>query len=81
MKGYLIQTLGEWMVRHDEDDKVYPLCTTSRLWSEKKGTQKFLKEGVEVVFDFVVMGEYCKTKEEITKNHYAKIKRVEHESI
>jgi hypothetical protein len=81
MKGYLTQTLGEWMVRHDEDDKVYPLCNTSRLWSEKNDTQKFLKEGVEVVFDFIVKGEYCETKEEITKNYFAKIKRVEHDSI
>jgi len=81
MKGYLTQTLGEWMVRHDEDDKVYPLCTKSKLWSEKNATQKFLKEGVEVVFDFIVKGEYCETKEEITKNYFAKIKRVEHDSI
>jgi hypothetical protein len=81
MKGYLTQTSGQWMVRHDEDDKVYPLCTISRLWSEKNVTQKFLKEGVEVVFDFIVKGEYCETKEEITKNYFAKIKRVEHDSI
>jgi hypothetical protein len=81
MKGYLTQTSGEWMVRYSEDDKVYPLCVTSRLWSEKNVTQKFLKEGVEVVFDFIVKGEYCETKEEITKNYYAIIKRVEHESI
>jgi hypothetical protein len=51
------------------------------LWSEKNATQKFLKEGVEVVFDFIVKGEYCETKEEITKNYFAKIKRVEHDSI
>ena len=81
MKGYLTQTSGEWMVRHSEDNKVYPLCVTSRLWSEKNVTQKFLKVGVEVVFDFVIKGEYCETKEEITKNYFAKIKQVEHSSI
>ena len=81
MTGYLTQTLGEWMVRHGDDDKVYPLCVKSKLWSEKYDTQKFLKEGVEVVFDFIVKGEYCETKEEITKNYFAKIKRVEHDSI
>ena len=81
MRGYLTQTLGEWMVRHGDDDKVYPLCTKSKLWSQKSDTQKFLKEGVEVVFDFIVKGEYCETKEEITKNYFAKIKRVEHDSI
>jgi hypothetical protein len=51
------------------------------LWSEKNVTQKFLKEGVEVVFDFIVKGEYCETKEEFIKNYFAKIKRVEHDSI
>ena len=68
MTGTLAQKNGEWMVRHSEDDKIYPLCVTSRLWSEKNVTQKFLKEGVEVVFDFIVKGEYCETKEECTKN-------------
>jgi hypothetical protein len=81
MTGTLAQKNGEWMVRHSEDDKIYPLCVTSRLWSEKNVTQKFLKEGVEVVFDFIVKGEYCETKEEFTKNYFAKIKRVEHDSI
>ena len=44
VSGNLTQTLGEWMVRHGDDDKVYPLCTKSKLWSEKNDTQKFLKE-------------------------------------
>jgi hypothetical protein len=81
MKGYLTQELGEWMVKDSNDDKLYPLCEKSKLWSQKNATQKFLKEGVEVVFDFIVKGEYCQTKEEITKNYFAKIKRVEHDSI
>jgi hypothetical protein len=81
MKGYLTQTLGEWMVKDSKDDKVYPLCVESKRWSQNSDTQKFLKEGVEVVFDFIVKGEYCETKEEITKNYFAKIKRVEHDSI
>jgi hypothetical protein len=81
MKGYLTQELGEWMVKDSDGDKLYTLCEKSKLWSQKNSTQKFLKEGVEVVFDFIVKGEYCETKEEITKNYFAKIKRVEHDSI
>ena len=81
MKGYLIQTLGEWMVKHDKDEKLYHLCSESEKWLIKDSTQKFLKEGVEVVFDFIVKGEYCETKEEITKSYFAKIKQVEHTSL
>jgi hypothetical protein len=81
MTGYLTNVNGEWMVRHDVDDKVYPLCSTSELWAQKESTQKFLKENIEVIFDFIVKGEYCETKEEIIKNYFAKIKQVEHTSI
>ena len=81
MTGYLTQTLGEWMVRRREDDKVYPLCPQSQEWSKRPETQKFLKENVEVIFDFIVKGEYCETKEEMTKNYFAKIKQVEHSSL
>ena len=51
MKGYLTQTLGEWMVKHDSngDIKLYPLCPETQKWSKKNETKKFLKEGIEVV--------------------------------
>jgi hypothetical protein len=81
MTGYLTQTLGEWMVKNESDEKLYPLCPETQKWSERTETQNFLKEGIEVVFDFVIKGEYCETKEEITKNYFAKIKQVEHSSI
>lgn len=83
MKGYLTQTLGEWMVKHDSngDIKLYPLCPETQKWSKKNETKKFLKEGIEVVFDFIIKGEYCETKEEMIKNYFAKIKRVEHDSL
>jgi hypothetical protein len=81
MTGYLTQTLGEWMVKHDKDEKLYLICPDTQKWSKRTETQKFLKEGIEVVFDFVIKGEYCETKEEITKNYFAKIKQVEHSSI
>ena len=83
MTGYLTQTLGEWMVKHGDDgsEKLYPLCPDSEKWVKKTETQKFLKEGVEVVFDFVIKGEYCETKEQMIKNYFAKIKRVEHENL
>ncbi len=81
MTGYLTQTLGEWMVKHGEDNKLYPLCSETKKWLVKPGTQKFLKENLEVVFDFIVKGEYCETKEEMIKNYFAKIKRVEHDSL
>jgi hypothetical protein len=69
------------MVKNEKDEKLYPLCPETQKWSKKTETQNFLKEGIEVVFDFVIKGEYCETKEEITKNYFAKIKQVEHSSI
>jgi len=81
MTGYLTQTLGEWMVRHEKDDKLYPLCPDNQKWLDKPETQRFLKENIEVVFDFLIKGEYCETKEEMIKNYFAKIKQIEHESI
>lgn len=83
MTGYLTQTLGEWMIKHGDKgvEKLYPLCPNSQKWIEKDATKKFLKEGIEVVFDFVIKGEYCETKEMMTKNYMAKIKQVEHESL
>ncbi len=83
MTGYLTQTLGEWMVRHGDhgSEKFYPLCPESKDWSKREDTQKFLKEGIEVVFDFLIKGEYCETKEQMIKNYFAKVKRIEHEGL
>lgn len=81
MTGYLTQTLGEWMVRHEKDDKLYPLCPETKKWSEKSEVKRYLKENIEVVFDFIINGEYCETKQEMIKNYFVKIKRIEHESI
>ena len=81
MTGYLTQKLGEWMVKDHNDEKLYPLCEETKRWLLKESTQKFLKEDLEVVFDFVIKGEYCETKEQMTKNYFAKIKRVEHDSL
>ena len=81
MTGYLTQTLGEWMVRHEKDGKLYPLCPETQKWVEKPGTQKIIKENIEVVFDFIIKGEYCETKEEMIKNYFAKIKQVDHQSL
>ena len=81
MTGYLTQTLGEWMVKNQNDEKLYPLCEESEKWLLKESTQKFLKENLEVVFDFVIKGEYCETKEKLIKNYFAKIKRIEHHSL
>ena len=40
-----------------------------------------IKENIDVVFDFLIKGEYCETQKQIIKNYFAKIKLVEHESI
>ncbi len=81
MTGYLTQTLGEWMVRDKKDEKLYPLCPETKKWSQESEVKKNLKENVEVVFDFLIQGEYCDIKKEMIKNYFAKIKRIEHQSL
>ena len=83
MVGYLVYQNKSWMVEHESDGirKTYPLCPNSQKWLEKSETQKFIKEDIEVVFDFLIKGEYCETKEQMIKNYFAKIKRIEHDSL
>lgn len=83
MLGYLVKQNGDWMVKYDDNGsvKLYPLCPETKKWSEKSETKKFIKEDIEVVFDFLIKGEYCETKEQMIKNYFAKIKRIEHENL
>jgi hypothetical protein len=83
MKGILVKKNGEWMVKYDDngDIKLYPLCPDTKKWSEIPTVENYIKENIEVVFDYIVKGEYCETKEQMVKNYFAKIKRIEHESL
>jgi hypothetical protein len=83
MIGLLIKQDNVWVVQHGEgkEIKIYSLCSKSTEWSQKTEVQKFIKEGVEVIFNEIVKGEYCETKEMMIKNYFAKIIMVEHESI
>jgi hypothetical protein len=83
MLGHLVKQNEDWVVKYDDNGmiKMYPLCSETQKWSQKPEIKNFLKEDIEVVFDFVIRGEYCETKEEMIKNYFAKIKRIEHESI
>jgi hypothetical protein len=81
MTGYLTQTLGEWMVKHDKDEKLYPLCPDSQKWIDKNPTRKFLKEGIEVDFSLITTGEYNKEKESLVKEYSAKLLYINHETI
>jgi len=83
MLGHLIKQDGEWMVKYNNngDIKLYPLCPETKKWSENPNTQKYIKENIDVVFDFLIKGEYCETQKQIIKHYFAKIKLVEHESI
>ena len=83
MLGHLVKQNGDWVVKYDDNGmiKMYPLCSETQEWSQKPEIKNFLKEDIEVVFDFIIKGEYCETKEEMIKNYFAKIKRIEHESL
>jgi hypothetical protein len=83
MTGHLIKHNGDWMVKYDDNGilKLYPFCPETQKWSQKPEVKKFIKEDIEVLFDFIIMGEYCKIKEQMIKNYFAKIKKIEHETL
>ena len=83
MIGHLIKHNDDWMVRYDDNGilKLYPFCPETQKWSQKPEVKKFIKEDIEVLFDFIITGEYCKIKEKMIKNCFAKIKKIEHETL
>jgi hypothetical protein len=83
MTGTLIKKDGNWVVSHikDGDEYIYPICPKTTDWTLRKSTQLYIKEGIEVVFNLIVKGEYCETKEMLIKNYHAKIVLVNHETI
>ena len=78
MIGHLIKHNDDWMVRYDDNGilKLYPFCPETQKWSQKPEVKKFIKEDIEVLFDFIITGEYCKIKEQMIKNCFAKIKKL-----
>jgi len=83
MTGHLIKHNGDWVVKYDDNGilKLYPFCPETQKWSQKPEVKKFIKEDIEVLFDFIITGEYCKIKEQMIKNCFAKIKKIEHETL
>ena len=83
MTGHLIKHNDDWMVRYDDNGilKLYPFCPETQKWSQKPEVKKFIKEDIEVLFDFIITGEYCKIKEQMIKDCFAKIKKIEHETL
>ena len=83
MTGHLIKHNDDWMVKYDDNGilKLYPFCPETQKWSEKPEVKKFIKEDIEVLFDFIITGEYCKIKEQMIKDCFAKIKKIEHETL
>ena len=83
MTGHLIKHNEDWAVKYDDNGilKLYPFCPETKKWSQKPEVKKFIKEDIEVLFDFIITGEYCKIKEQMVKNCFAKIKKIEHETL
>jgi hypothetical protein len=80
MNGTLTKKINEWVVKYDKDGdlKFYPLCDDTKTWIKKNKDKEFLKEGLGVVFDFIVIGERSEINNEFIKNYFAKIKSVEY---
>jgi hypothetical protein len=83
MDGYLVLHENQWVVKNSSqnDDKVYLIWKENQEWINKPSTAKFIKNGVEVVFDIITSGEYSEEKQKIIKTDFAKIKAIYFESL
>ena len=83
MDGTLNFFENKWFVKSlsENNDKLYPLWEESQEWIDRESTSKFIKEGIEVVYDVITTGEYSKEKQQIIKTNFAKIKTIYFESL
>ena len=83
MDGYLIFFENQLVVKSssETDNKLYPIWEENQEWINKPSTAKFIKEGIEVVYDIVTTGEYNEEKQQIIKTDFAKIKAIYFESL
>jgi hypothetical protein len=83
MDGTLKFFENKWFVKSlsENNDKLYPLWEESQEWIDRESTSKFIKEGIEVVYDVITTGEYSKEKQQIIKTNFAKIKTIYFESL
>ena len=83
MDGTLKFFENQWVVKSlsETNDKLYPLWEESQEWIDRESTSKFIKEGIEVVYDIITTGEYNEEKQQIIKTDFAKIKAIYFESL
>jgi hypothetical protein len=83
MDGTLKFFENKWFVKSlsENNDKLYPIWEESQEWIDKESTAKFIKEGIEVVYDVITTGEYSVEKQQIIKTDFAKIKAIYFESL
>ena len=83
MDGTLKFFENQWVVKSlsETNDKLYPLWEESQEWIDRESTSKFIKEGIEVVYDVITTGEYNEEKQQIIKTDFAKIRAIYFESL
>lgn len=83
MDGTLKFFENKWFVKSlsENNEKLYPIWEESQEWIDKESTAKFIKEGIEVVYDVITIGEYSVEKQQIIKTDFAKIKAIYFESL
>jgi hypothetical protein len=83
MDGTLKFFENKWFVKSlsENINKLYPIWEESQEWIDRESTSKFIKEGIEVVYDVITTGEYSKEKQQIIKTDFAKIKTIYFESL
>ena len=83
MDGSLKFFENQWVVKSssDTDNKLYPIWEENHEWINKSSTKKFIKDGIEVVYDIITTGEFSEEKQQIIKTDFAKIKAIYFESL
>jgi hypothetical protein len=75
MEGKLVKIQNDWVVEKtsDKDTKLYPLCFESKKIINQLEENEQKIQNTEVIFSEIVTGEYCKNKEILIRNYFAKI--------
>lgn len=83
MDGVLTFFENQWVVKSlsENSGKLYPIWEENQEWVNKPSTSKFIKDGVEVVYDVITTGEFSEEKQQIIKTEFAKIKAIYFESL
>lgn len=81
MEGILKKKKGIWFVEDSKTDTTYEICLLSKRWLDDRTSKKYLKDGIEVVYELINKGLNCETKQKLFNESYARLIRIEFETM